>query len=520
MASNQSTATGRPRWRRRIGWSLVGVLLFALGAVAMTGVMLYLRAEASVDRVEVDTLTDPGDLDGDGVADYEEIPGAINVLVVGSDARDGLTPEERAELGTGDDDGGMRTDTMMVARLDPETDEVSLLSFPRDLRVELCDGSTDKINAAYQVGENTGRGGPSCLVETIRDVSGISIQHFVAIDFAGFIEVVDVVGGVDVYLEHPIDDWRANLDLDAGCQRLDGVEALGFARHRASDSDYGRIARQQRLIKELVRETASIGTLANVPRLFELVETGAGAVEADESLSLDRMRRIAFSLRDLGGDSVQARTVPADFEMIDDIAYEILREDEAADLFYDFRTGALEDPREPEDSEEPRIAASDVPPVTVLNAAGEPGLAAAISDELGERGFTVASVGNAQVFGAHETEVRYSPELADEAAFLGAHLPSAELSTRTPQGDGIEIVLGEIADPALVSTPEEFGGGDDGGGPADGGNGEADGGNGEADGGEGGEGDPLEEGRGQGESAPEPDEFYVGAQSVPDDCRR
>lgn len=486
--SSEPAAAGRSRWRRRLLLAVGGVALFALGGLVATAAALYLHADASVERIEVDTLTDPGDLDGDGVADYEELGDAVNVLVVGMDGRDGLTEEERRELGTGDAEGE-RTDAVMLARLDPDADEVALLSFPRDLRVERCDGSVGKINAAYQIGETTGRGGPSCLVETIRDVSGISIQHFVSVDFAGFIELVDVVDGVDVYLEHPIDDWRANLHLDAGCHRLDGVEALGFVRHRASDSDYGRIARQQRLIKELVRESVQVGNLVNVPRLFQMVEAGASAVEADDDLSLERMRRIAFSLRDISDDGVVAQTVPADFEMIDDIAYEIPREEQARELFTAFRTGQMGDPRDDADEEDaPRLSAEDVPAVRVLNGAGITNLASEMSAELAEKGFAIAEVGDAETTGREGTKVRYPPHLAAEAEFLAAHVPGADLEA-VDGATAIEIVLGETADPDAVAAPVR----DEG---------------------------PLDEGREPGEPPPEPDEFYVGAQPVPDYCRR
>lgn len=335
-------APGRPRRRRRrlLRLVLAGVALFVSGLVAVL-VGLYVVGDRSLDRIEVDGIEEADGGGGDASGpDIEELDDVLHVLIVGSDRRDGLTEEQRDELGTGVADGD-RTDTIMLARLDPGTEEVAVLSFPRDLLVTRCDGSRGKINAAYGIGERSGVGGASCLVRTITDMSGLSIQHFVQVDFAGFLDLVDLVDGVTVYLEEPITDPLAQLDLDTGCHRLRGAEALGFVRHRASDSDYGRIARQQRFVKELLREAGRASNVLNLPRLFQMVGAGAGAVTTDQTLTLDKMRRIAFTLRDLGPDDLVARTVPADHRRISGIDYEIPRDEEAEQLYEAFTAGRL-----------------------------------------------------------------------------------------------------------------------------------------------------------------------------------
>lgn len=331
--------------RERVGWLVAaGAGVFLIGMLGSTGTLLYVGS-ASVQRVDVEVEgTEPreepgGEADAERDTDIEEIDDVLQVLVVGSDRREDLSAADRDELGTGEADGE-RTDTIMLVRIDPATDDAHILSFPRDLLVSRCDGSRGKINAAYQIGEDTGVGGATCLVQTVRETSGLPIHHFVHVDFEGFVDLVDVVGGVSVYLEEPIEDWRANIDLGAGCQRLAGAEALGFVRHR-QDSDYGRIARQQRVIKEIVDEAASLGTILNVPRMVQLVETAGRAVTTDSDLSLARMRRIGFSLRDLDGDSVVARTVPADMERINGLWFEVPREAEGEQLYRAFASGRL-----------------------------------------------------------------------------------------------------------------------------------------------------------------------------------
>src|SRR5699024_6111898 len=137
-----------------------------------------------------------------------------------------------------------------LVQLDPRRDGAAMMSFPRDLRVERCNGSTGKINAAYAIGEGTDVGGPSCLVQTVNELTDIPIHHYVEVDLAGFIDVVEALDGVSMYLDQPITDRYAGVDFPAGCVTMDGAAALGFVRARNIDNDFGRIARQQRFAGE------------------------------------------------------------------------------------------------------------------------------------------------------------------------------------------------------------------------------------------------------------------------------
>jgi LCP family protein required for cell wall assembly len=450
------------RWRRRV---LVGGLvgLFALLLAGAAGAALFVWTESKVDRVEVQGIQPVGEPGAFAGADDPDLnlENVVNVLVVGSDAREGLTEEQRRALGTGDDDGA-RTDTIMLARLDPRADTVSLLSFPRDLLVTRCDGTRGRINAAFQIGEEQGIGGASCLVQTVSDFSGLPVHHYVAVDFPGFIELVDLVGGVTVYLEHEIDDWRANLHLDEGCHRLDGETALGFVRHRASDSDYGRVARQQRFVKELANEATRLGNVLNVPRLLRMIDTAADAVQTDQDLSLDLMRRIAFTFREMDADNVVARTVPGDYQVIDGVAFEVPVEAQAEELFSAFQSSRLHadaadaEPGatpSPGPAGAPAVDPADVPPVTVLNGAGVGGLASAAQAQLDAAGFRVAALGDADAFDHETTEIRHPPELAAEAETLGLQFPGAEL---VEDGTELVVVLGADYDPdaAPPAAPE------------------------------------------------------------------
>lgn len=458
---------GGPNWRRIGVLAVVLLAVLALStSVALTGVLWY--GSQQVGRVEVADLQRAGDSDGDGSVDLPELTDVLNILVVGSDSRERLSEEDLAVLGT-EREGGSRTDTIMLVQLDPRRDQASVLSFPRDLRVTRCDGSEGKINAAYAIGESTAGGGPTCLVRTVTELTGIPINHFVQVDFAGFIEIVDALGGVSLYLEEPLVDAYAGLDLPAGCVELDGRAALGFVRTRRLDSDFGRIARQQRFIREVVAEASRVGTLVNVPKLLSLVDAAGKAVDADRDLSLAQMRRIALSLRDMDAEGLDMRTVPGAARKVDGVWYVLADEAAAEQLFAAFREArpAPGDLGTGEPTEQPTaVRVADVPPLVVLNGAGVAGLAGRAAEALDEHGFTVEEVGNASDYDQVRTKVTHPPALAEEAALVGQALGGAEV-VEGGAGEDLTVLLGsdyepdapEVAEPAapeatVAATPE------------------------------------------------------------------
>jgi LCP family protein required for cell wall assembly len=256
----------------------------------------------------------------------------MHVLIVGSDSRADLSPEERIALTTGSA-AGERADTIMLLTIDGT--RAGLLSFPRDLSVERCDGSVGRINAAIAIG------GASCLVETVVRLTGIPIHHHVDITFGGFRDVVDAVGGVELCLAGPIQDRSAGIDLAEGCQVLDGSDALGYVRVRRIDSDFGRIERQQQFLRALAREMTD-PTLAIRPwRLVPLVVGASRAVTVDDRMGPVDLARLAVGLRALSGGGTVTATVPSEgFTSASGAALQRLRVDEAAPLFAAFADGS------------------------------------------------------------------------------------------------------------------------------------------------------------------------------------
>lgn len=340
-------------WWARRALAAVGVLGLVIALVVGVSVWSFDR---SIDRVEVEglggdgedaTTADDGD-DGDANDDGAEASergdaDPLTVLVLGSDSREDLTPEERRELGTGDVEG-MNTEVVSLVRLAPGDDELRVLNVPRDSRVELCDGSLGRINTAYEIGEDDGRGGATCVLQTLAPLLGVGIDHVVTVDFRGFVEVIDELGGVTIALDEPLRDRGSHLDLEAGCVTLDGRDALAFVRARQLDDDYGRIARQHRLVEEVRRELAELGVLTDLPRLLRVAETVARSVELDRSLTLNRIQQLVREHRDSVQGEVVGRAVPGVIEEVGEALMLDIDEERARELAVWLTTG--DDPAE------------------------------------------------------------------------------------------------------------------------------------------------------------------------------
>ena len=343
-------------------------VLVAFAAAVVVGTLVAL--DDSLTRVEVEGLAggDPpgdaetdvtgddgaGEVDPSGAADVdiERDAEPVTVLLLGSDTREVLTPEERRELGTGMA-WGERTEVVALARVDDAAGELRMVNIPRDSIITRCDGSRGRINAAYGIGERTDVGGMSCIVQSVSSWSGLDIDHAVKVDFRGFIDIVEAIGGVEMFLEEPLRDERANLDLEAGCQVLDGADALAFARARGLDDDFGRISRQQRLLVELRDQVQENGVFAEPVRTLRLAEAIAGSMEVDSSLTLNRIRQLVMGHRSTLQEDLATRTVPG--ERATGTEAWLLQPDEQAaqELF----TWLLEGDPEPE--EDPDTRAED-----------------------------------------------------------------------------------------------------------------------------------------------------------------
>ncbi|MEJ8278900.1 LCP family protein [Pseudonocardia spirodelae] len=279
-----------PDWRRARGalgggrWKAVLVLLL----VAVVGFGVYL--DQNMTRVQALP------------ADSQASSSGTNYLIVGSDSREGLSAEDEERLATGDA-AGQRTDTIML--LHTGSSGSVLVSIPRDSYLPIPGKGSNKVNAAFAFG------GPELLVETVENATGLRIDHYVEVGFGGFVGAVDAVGGVDMCVPDSIDDPKAGLDIQAGCQELDGSTALGYVRTRATPgSDFDRVKRQREFLSALLGKATSPLTLINPFRMVPLASAVTGTITVDDSDHIWNLAGLAWGMKGVsGGDGVQT-TVP------------------------------------------------------------------------------------------------------------------------------------------------------------------------------------------------------------------
>jgi LCP family protein required for cell wall assembly len=276
----------RPRWGRRLGIALLALLVAALG--------FAVYVDSTLARVPA--LPSNSDASGAGT----------NWLIVGSDSRANLTPEQRKEYATGDPESEL-TDTIML--LHTGSGPTTLVSLPRDSMVDIPGEGRHKINSAYGRGGGAEGGGPELLVVTVEKATGLRIDHYIEIGFLGIVSVVDAVGGVEMCVPEAIKDPKAALNIKAGCQTLDEATALGYVRTRATaSSDFGRVERQRAFISALLDKATSPGTLFNPFRIVPLATGLSNSVAVDDSTHVWHLAQLGLAMRGLS-DGIST-TVP------------------------------------------------------------------------------------------------------------------------------------------------------------------------------------------------------------------
>lgn len=268
----------RPNWGRRVG---VGLLVLLL--VLVVG-YVYLDSQLRRETVLADYSGRP-----------EDTPGT-NWLIVGSDSRKGLSKAERRRLATGKRDVGRRTDTMMLLHISEGDGQTALVSLPRDTLVSIPGRGDNKLNAAFSFG------GPRLLVRTVEKATGIRIDHYAEIGFGGFVGMVDAVGGVDMCIKQPMRDPKAGLNLKAGCQELDGAQALGYVRTRATPrADLDRVKRQRQFFSALIDRATGPSVLLNPFRAIPLATNASSTFSVDDGDHLHHLIGLAFAMREVSG---------------------------------------------------------------------------------------------------------------------------------------------------------------------------------------------------------------------------
>lgn len=259
---------------------LLACLLVAVVAVVGTGVWL----DRSLQRIPA-------------LTNYSDRPAAgagTTWLLVGSDSRGHLTPEQQADLATGGDIGDGRTDTILLVHIPAlgSSTATTMVSIPRDSYVEVPGYGSDKINAAFTLG------GAPLLAQTVEQATGLRLDHYAEIGFDGFAVMVDAIGGVTMCLDDPISDPLAGIDLPAGCQKLDGRSALGYVRTRATPrADLDRMLHQRAFMAALLHRASSPAVLLNPLRWQPLTESVSKAIAVDQGAHIWDLARLGWALR-------------------------------------------------------------------------------------------------------------------------------------------------------------------------------------------------------------------------------
>ncbi|MFI9509378.1 LCP family protein [Nocardia sp. NPDC052566] len=338
--------------------------------------------------------------------------GAVDILLVGVDSRtdahgNPLTGAERAMLHAGDE-VGTNTDTIVLIRVPNDGRSATAISIPRDSYVEIPGLGKGKINSAYGATKETQRmklinqgvseadadkqstqAGRQALIKTVANLTGITVDHYAEVSLLGFVLLTDAVGGVDVCLNAPVDEWMSGAEFPAGRQRLNGPQALSFVRqrHDLPRGDLDRIVRQQVFMAQLVHQMLSAKTLGNPTKLKQLSDGVGRSVVLDDNWDV-----LAFlqQLKDLTGGQVNFETVPvADLNETISTGESVVRVDPKAVKAY---VAAMVANR-PADPEPIGIDPATVT-VDVYNASAVGGLAGQVSQALQGKGFRSGNVGN------------------------------------------------------------------------------------------------------------------------------
>ncbi|MFD8003780.1 LCP family protein [Streptomyces mirabilis] len=291
-----------PNWRRRIKW--IAITLVTLLVVVSVGT--YFWADSKLHR----------DVDLSKVIDRPDTGKGTNYLIVGSDSRAGMSAEEKKKLHTGSAEG-KRTDSMMILHVGDSGD--TLISLPRDSNVTIptykgsASGKTFpgtgrqvKLNAAYA------EDGPTLLVRTIEYNTGLHIDHYVEIGFAGFANIVDAVGGVEMTLDQGFKDKYSGADFKAGKQTLNGEQALAFVRtrHAFAASDLQRTKNQQKFLSALAHQVATPGTVLNPFKLYPTMGSGLDSLTVDKDMSLWDLGSMFWAMKGVTGGSGKSMNMP------------------------------------------------------------------------------------------------------------------------------------------------------------------------------------------------------------------
>ncbi|HYN68141.1 MAG TPA: LCP family protein [Ornithinibacter sp.] len=447
----------RPRrtWRT---WAVVGVvttLVVALGGTAFAA----WRLTSNVTKVDVSTA-----IGTDRPTQAPEATEAVNILLIGSDTREGEGNDAYADRdGTR---GGAHSDTNLLVHLSADRSSATVVSIPRDSMTPAppdCSSTAPKDEwRMRQWNQNFSLGGTGCLIRTLEGNTGVFIDHYAVVDFRGFKQMVDALGGVEVCTSTAIDDSNTQLQLSAGRHTLDGRQALQYVRVRKSvgdGSDLQRIDRQQAFLSSVAQQATSSKLLLQPAKLYGFLDAATRSLTTDPDFGVGTMRDLASSVRGIGLDQIQFVTVPNETYGPDPnrVQWTSSAEQIWSALREDRPVGAEKKPTATPSPTTPLTVSPDDIPVVVVNAAGLSGLARQAAQALKVQGFTPVTTGSATATASTSPAlVEYSGDHEEDARTVAAAFPGAQVEKTAGLGGTVRVTLGPGA-PDVVEVPNRLG---------------------------------------------------------------
>ena len=427
-----ATGGGGRRWPWRVAAAFLACVVTAGAALASVGTQ---AVQAAQDNIEVVALT--------GLDAIEEGQ-PLHVLVVGSDARGGLTDEQLSDLTLGSFTG-QRSDTVILVSVSADRSNVSFVSMPRDLVVSDSDGGIAKLTETYGEGRDE-------LVRVVREDLGFPVNHYVEVSIEGFISTVEVVGGVRMCLEEPLVDDKSGADFAAGCQEFSPSEALSYVRSRRGGlGDFDRIERQQQFLRAMLARIVDLRLLLDPGRLVGVAEEVSSQVTTDDQLSISRMVGLAQDLQGAIRGGIEMVTVPGYTRSLDDGGVTksfIVPYGPGLSALQDaIRTGTPLPARGTPDERAETVVG--------LWTAGLPG-ASVVESTLVWGGFRPMVLGSGDLDAGTTTSVIAVPGHEEQAGWVAAHLgaPIVEVpaGTELPGNVDVLVVTGDDAGSRSVPT--------------------------------------------------------------------
>ncbi|APU17343.1 MULTISPECIES: LCP family protein [Actinoalloteichus] len=473
--------------RVALGAAKTAIALFSVAIMSVTGYSWATYRDLNTGLVTSDVF---GNRENGRTQGPNPLEDGMDILLVGNDSRtdahgDPLPADVLASLGASDDEGGDLTDTLIMVRIPPGGAAAAAVSIPRDSYVNVPGYGMNKVNSAFGFGKRAAEEnlaaqgvtdprqlyqeasaeGRQLLVQTLEEFTGVTIDHYAEVNLLGFAEITKAIGGVEVCLLEPVDEFRSGAKFDAGPQTISDVDALRFVRQRYGlpNGDLDRVVRQQVFMAGLARQVLSSDTLANPGRVGELISAIQNSVVLDNGFDIPTFLEHA---QHIAGGDMEFETIPVGAFIKDSIGQDVIEVDPVSvQQFMTELGGGSTDEADPADNTDAAADGPDPASITVevRNAAGTPGLAAQVMAELTGAGYLEGTVDNASPRAA--SVVRHAAGEQTNAQSVADTLGGLviEEDANLPAGS-VSVFLGEDYSSNVSNLgPQPFAGLDEGG---------------------------------------------------------